>query len=364
MAWAIRISLALSALIMLAAIALILARGKEISGRIMHSVNCRIYLPSGVHANSPHCSTNWKIGTHDVPIKFNSRGFRDQERSKRPRAGVIRVALLGGSTMLGLGLPGDAFTPGWLVEKKLAQRGIRNVEVLNLAVESYEITRHEMRVPEYLDEFSPDVIIVEAFRDSKIIRDVVRSATKAIHPRGSRRNISLIPFRGIIPNSVRMWLRQSLFSYRLAKVAFLARFTHPDPVERTEFLMRPQLESISRMKKACGTRCKVAAFLDPAEHLGTRSVSDAEDEEIPAALKHAIFTAELDTKTKVDLLARGDVIMMNAEGRLPTSEEREMFIGHSRYYSERGMDRFAEVLADSLIHALKLKPHSSAKVYP
>ena len=359
--------LVLSFLLVAGALGLVAWRGHEISARLRRSSYCRALTEVGVHANQGDCTSKWDIGNGEVPIRFNSRGFRDPERKKRAPPGTLRVAVLGGSTVLGLGIPENQATIGWKTEELLRARGIHGVEVLNLSVEAFDIAKHVLRVPEYIATLAPDVLVVESLRDYKVIRDsalwkaMVRDQSGApVRLAGLIQEIGwpMGLLREIFPSSVH-WLQKSGYVWRVGKETLRARFLYSDEIERTEAMMKAQAEAIGRIRELCAGRCQVAAFFDPLEKSEERGSHDGAADEMPPLIKNLLFNVKLDGARKEQILKRTGVLMLDARGKLPGGGQNELFIGETRYYTAAGMERYAAALADSLQQAFSLKPSAA-----
>jgi hypothetical protein len=94
---------------------------------------------------------------HDV--SFNSVGMRDREHVVEKPAGVFRVLLLGDSFMEALQVPFEASLPS-LLERGLAQRTGRRIEVVNAGVSGWG-TDDELRyLTRYGLRYQPDLLVV------------------------------------------------------------------------------------------------------------------------------------------------------------------------------------------------------------
>jgi lysophospholipase L1-like esterase len=91
---------------------------------------------------------------HRVPVRLNSRGFRDDEPSERPPPGRRRVLVLGDSVAFGYGVAlEERFT-----ERVERERG--DVELVNLGVSGYSTDQELLLWREHGLEYRPDAVVL------------------------------------------------------------------------------------------------------------------------------------------------------------------------------------------------------------
>jgi hypothetical protein len=101
---------------------------------------------------------------YEAAVRVNSLGFRNDEYPLEKAAGATRILVFGDSFAYGLGLPIER-TFVKLLERRLAAKTSRRVEVWNLAVISWSTTIHANLAEDRLREADPDLVIV-SFDDS------------------------------------------------------------------------------------------------------------------------------------------------------------------------------------------------------
>lgn len=109
---------------------------------------------------------NVSVMFNDQILTTNALGMRDRERTLAKPPGVLRIALLGPSHVMGSGVADDdTFTR--LLEQRLngpdAAAAGRKVEVLNFGVAAYALTQQLGILEERVLKFQPDVVV---FTDS------------------------------------------------------------------------------------------------------------------------------------------------------------------------------------------------------
>ena len=111
-------------------------------GLVMHWPNITRHLP--------------QFG-HDV--SFNADGMRDRQHQLEKPAGTYRVLVLGDSFMEALQVPFETSLPS-LVERGLAERTGRPVEVINGATSGWGTDDQLRYYTEYAAKYKPDLILV------------------------------------------------------------------------------------------------------------------------------------------------------------------------------------------------------------
>jgi len=98
-----------------------------------------------------------RFGNHEIHI--NSVGMRDREHSVQKADGTIRILLLGDSFMEALQIQFEESFPK-LLEDRLRQAGVRNVEVVNAAVSGWGTEDELAYWVRYGKALKPDLILV------------------------------------------------------------------------------------------------------------------------------------------------------------------------------------------------------------
>lgn len=91
----------------------------------------------------------------------NSRGFRGEEVERAKRPGSLRLAFLGDSFTLGIGVKDEHTLPA-RVEEEL-RRQEPETEVLNFGVSGFDMTSAVALLKSYVLDFEPDVVIAVLF---------------------------------------------------------------------------------------------------------------------------------------------------------------------------------------------------------
>jgi lysophospholipase L1-like esterase len=101
-------------------------------------------------------------GQSAVGVTINSRGFRDRERAQRKPDGVVRVVVLGGSTVFGFGMPDDESLFTRVLERRLAGAlgPDRPLEVINAGVPGYTSTQEEILLANKVMDYAPDLVVL------------------------------------------------------------------------------------------------------------------------------------------------------------------------------------------------------------
>jgi len=95
-----------------------------------------------------------------VPVRINSHGYRDRERTLEKPPGTWRIAALGDSVAFGWGVPQeDVFT--WKMEERLNQRPDGyTYEVFNFGVPAYNTGQEVSAFENHVLAFDPDVVLM------------------------------------------------------------------------------------------------------------------------------------------------------------------------------------------------------------
>jgi D-alanyl-lipoteichoic acid acyltransferase DltB (MBOAT superfamily) len=119
-----------------------------------------------------------------LPVRLNSLGMRDREYAREKPADTYRIAILGTSYVVGLGVAEDR-TFEALVEERLNRErtpstGLR-YEILNLGVGGYRTAQRLMAMEEKAFPLDPDAIIFTVHEtDPQSLKDLSDAARKGI----------------------------------------------------------------------------------------------------------------------------------------------------------------------------------------
>jgi len=89
-------------------------------------------------------------------LTFNSDGFRNKEFGKKEK-NEFRIAVFGDSKVLGFSREEDTLPS--IVEKNLRKRFNRNITVLNMGVEAYDMQREIAAAQYYNEKIEPDMVV-------------------------------------------------------------------------------------------------------------------------------------------------------------------------------------------------------------
>jgi len=90
-------------------------------------------------------------------LTFNSDGFRNEEFRKKEK-NEFRIALFGDSRVLGFSVKKEDAIPS-IIEKNLRKRFKRNITVLNMGVEAYDMQREIAAAQYYNEKIEPDMVV-------------------------------------------------------------------------------------------------------------------------------------------------------------------------------------------------------------
>jgi hypothetical protein len=130
----------------------------------------------------PSMSVDW----NGHIFSTNAFGMRDAPYEVNKPAGVLRIALLGPSHVMGNGV-GDGETFESIVEARLnAEVGVggRRVEILNFAVDGFSVPQQLESLEARVLAFAPDVVIATHYQQSRTMtaRYLVKLQTRGIEP--------------------------------------------------------------------------------------------------------------------------------------------------------------------------------------
>lgn len=113
----------------------------------------------------PHCSGWATVAGRKYFLSFNAQGLRDKDYSSFPPRGTTRILFAGPSFVNGPGLKEEDIPPRQY-EKALRKQGMR-AEVINAGVDGYSPLRTFLKLPEQIDAYHPQVILVFSLFDSR-----------------------------------------------------------------------------------------------------------------------------------------------------------------------------------------------------
>lgn len=118
----------------------------------------------------PSVSVMW----NGKPFSTNSFGMRDKEYARDKPVGVLRIALLGPSHVMGNGVA-DGETFEQLVEERLNRElrlaGVERFEILNFGVDGYALPQQLALLEEKALSFQPDVVIFTQYHRGRVMTD-------------------------------------------------------------------------------------------------------------------------------------------------------------------------------------------------
>jgi hypothetical protein len=301
----------------------------------------------GVPMYEAGCKGTRDVGLGEVPIHINQAGFRGTP----PIKGSRKVLILGGSTLFGPGLTNN-YEAGKLLEAALKKEGFDR-DVLNLSVEGYTTTQHVIRFKQYLEKYNPELVVLDTLSNHKMFLDLVlqhalvtndvgqpRKLLSASHAWGTR-------IDGWLPRGIRAWARTVVTSNWFLK-------TSKDLEDRSEKeiasrLAHWQMELIAgslAMAKKKGLKVVLVWDGDAVANLRTLRIREA------AAPARALseLTPQLNVSAEAMTAAlKAAKLPLLMPMRLPADNDVELFLGESPYYSKKGMTRYTQSLAKSLI---------------
>ncbi len=119
----------------------------------------------------PSRSVTW----NGIQFSTNQWGMRDREYARQKPAGVLRIALVGPSHVMGNGV-GDDEVFEFLVEERLNREfrltGFERFEILNFGVDGYCLTQQVTILEDRAFNFSPDVVIATGYEANSVMTNV------------------------------------------------------------------------------------------------------------------------------------------------------------------------------------------------
>jgi hypothetical protein len=333
-----------------------ISTNSEVLELINSNMSCRHYDSRiGFVRMKANCDGVRNIGEGDVPLHINSQGFHEREFGLRPKPGIKRVLLLGGSNLTGIGLSSDS-NPSLLIENDLKKMGFPKVEVLNFSIEGYTTTQHALLIKYYLDTYLPDIVILHTTGDYKIFRDAVMYKYLKLNYAGTN-FVKLRTFKEIMPSwlfaivsynqTVESYLRTILEAYRHFFLSWQIKMAKDEKSKR-ELILYPTLSLLKKIHSQCKKR-NVSLFLifDGIESNNKSSMRLIEKPLIYKLLRPFIPNQKITTdEMRMGFLSAG-VPVFDLTDALPR-ESRKYYIKDTKYYSKLGMEIFSEEMARKL----------------
>lgn len=310
---------------------------------INNNVSCRwLDHDLGFARIKKNCDGERGLGGAPVKIHFNSEGFRDQERTPVPAPGAIRIALLGGSLLVGPGLAED-HNPARLLEKELRRRGLSDAEVLNLSVEGFTTTQQAIFLPGNLKRFSPHVVLLMTMDGFKPFRDLVFE-NRVI--RGEDRYPIRLNTNG--PEIIKASLNSVIHFKKTFHLTAIG-----DELELAKALMGPALRLASDMNRLCDQSGTKLIVVWSGEDLTNERAIPWVDRKLNGVLDALLPELIVPADLARGVIENRGLDLVNLAGRLPAHSSRDYFINNTRYYSEAGMVVYARELAELLMPKLQ-----------
>lgn len=152
----------------------------------------------------PHPTLGWVLepdvsytnaaGALEVPVSYNSRGWRDFEHGAESAPGVERIVVLGDSFMEGYSVHMDDLFARQL-EQRLAAAG-RSVEVVNLAVGGFGTLQELLAFQQEGVRYRPDTVLL-AFSENDLSNNLQALERMSA---GSDRDIKVASRPFLLPN--------------------------------------------------------------------------------------------------------------------------------------------------------------------
>src|SRR5262245_29919120 len=112
----------------------------------------------GRFAGDPWCGYGLSPGFRNERFGHNSRGFRGAEFSPKPAPGVVRIAIVGASTVYGAAVK-DGETSSVRLQELLVQAGVP-AEVINAGVPGWTTAETLRSLEHRVLPLKPDVVIL------------------------------------------------------------------------------------------------------------------------------------------------------------------------------------------------------------
>jgi hypothetical protein len=117
--------------------------------------------------------SGWVADENTLWVSINRDGLRDRERALEPRAGILRVAMLGDSYVQGVNVPADQTLPA-LLEDRLAPclAGSSQVpEVINFGVSGYGTAQELLTFRHHAAKYRPHVVMLAVYTGNDIFNN-------------------------------------------------------------------------------------------------------------------------------------------------------------------------------------------------
>ena len=121
------------------------------------------------------------IDSHEVVVRTNAFGMRDDEYTLEKPEDVFRICLIGDSVSFGMYLPLEK-TFAKLLEKRLNAQDTGKFEVLNFAVAGYNSSQEAVTLKEKVLNFKPDMVIVAFCPNDDSYTDGLGAMSRAYSP--------------------------------------------------------------------------------------------------------------------------------------------------------------------------------------
>jgi len=133
---------------------------------------------------------NTKVQMSDYSIETNSFGLRDKEYSLKPPPNTYRIALLGGSYVMGTGISNYQVFEN-LTEKELNEHNIdttcKKFEIINFGMNRYHLIQHVELCNTKVFNFNPNAVVYVAHSDEEkwflmVFSSLIQNGTNLKYP--------------------------------------------------------------------------------------------------------------------------------------------------------------------------------------
>ena len=133
----------------------------------------------------PNLDFTWQYRGDDgkpvrIRIRTDANGFRMVHEMRSKQAGLIRIGVLGDSFTLGAPIPDEQVYP-FVLERALASRAARPVEVVNMGVSAYGVHQEKAALEEQGLALHPDVVVVALYLGNDL-QETLGLHHKEYHP--------------------------------------------------------------------------------------------------------------------------------------------------------------------------------------
>ena len=208
--------------------------------------------------------TGWFLKIPPVAQEVNSYGYRGPERPPAKPPGVFRVAALGDSYTYGMGVRVEDALPTQL-ERPLAGRGARTVEVLNFGVPGASLEDSVARLRQVAARWQPDLVLFFLYAD-----DLEESLCHWAEPRSLL--LGLLAWKSYLARTLVIFSRFAGL-WRMAVTGESGAW----PARLAE-----QMHALHQASQEAGARLAVVALGDPSAYrLSPRLAELLEREDVP-----------------------------------------------------------------------------------